>query len=129
MPFNYNEMKKMADTLLSSKEFGGPFILQRTSGKMFDPVKMKEINITETFEGNCVQKIYEDDGLGKLSDIVEAGDVVFVCTMKDQSITPAKNSDKIIFGGITYNVIEVSTVKPNGNVTIVHKCYARKASK
>lgn len=128
MPFNYKNMQKIADKLLSDKVFGGPCILLRQSGTTYDPIKKKNINTYEEFSGNCVRKTYEDDGLGKLADIVKAGDLEFKLTLKDLSVQPEKNKDKIFFEGVTYNIIEVATANPNGKIPLVHTCYARKAS-
>lgn len=129
MPFNYEKMRKTAKKLLSKQVFGGKFILQHPEGSTYDPIKKKNVSTYKEYTGDCVMKIYEDDGLGKLGDIVQAGDLTFVCNMDDQNVIPTKNSDKIIFEGVTYNIIEVSTVNPNGKKILVHKCYARKASK
>lgn len=128
MPFNYENMRKKAKRLLSKQNFGGKFILQHPEGSSYDPIKKKNVPTYKEYSGDCVGKVYEDTGLGKLRDIVQAGDIEFVCSMDDPSVTPVKNSDKIIFEGITYNIVEVSTINPNGKKILVHKCYARKAS-
>lgn len=124
----YDRLRKTADTLLSDQKFGGPFILKRTTGKTFDPATKKNMTTFDTYEGNCVKTTYKDDGLGKLADIIEAGDLTFLCTMNDITIKPEKNSDKIIFAGETYNIIEVEEIDPSGSKVVMHKCYARKNS-
>lgn len=129
MAFNYEKMRKTAKKLLSSQVFGGKFTLQKPEGSVYDPIKKKNITTFKDYAGDCVMEAYEDEGLGKLADIVQAGDLTFICNMDDTKIIPIKNSDKIIFEGVTYNIIEVSTINPNGKNILVHKCYARKASK
>ena len=125
MAFNYPKMQKLADKLLSKQKFGNPFTLKKKVGQRYDSVSKKQIPVYEEYIGNCVKKPYKDTGLGHLKDIVQAGDLEFVCTMKDTKIIPAKN-DQIIFEGITYNIITPELVEPNGKLPLVHKCYARR---
>ena len=124
MAFNYKKMQKTADKLPSNQKFGGPFTLKKKTGQRYDSVSKKQVPVYEEYMGNCVKKTYKDTGLGHLKDIVKAGDLEFICTMKDLKIFPDKN-DQIIFEGTTYNVITPELIEPNGKLPLVHKCYAR----
>ncbi len=126
MAFNYPKMQKLADKLLSKQKFGGPFVLKKKAGQRYDPDLKKQVSTYEEYQGNCVKKVYKDDGLGHLKDVLKAGDLEFVCTMKDINVFPDKN-DQIVFEGVIYNVITPELVDPTGKLPLVHKCYARRA--
>lgn len=126
MAFNYPKMRKLADKLLSNRKFGGSFILKKKTGQRYDPETKKQIAVYEDYKGNCVKKVYKDDGNGHLKDVLKAGDLEFVCTMQDINIIPDKN-DQIVFEGVIYNVITPELVDPTGKLPLVHKCYARRA--
>lgn len=126
MAFNYPKMQKLADKLLSNRKFGGPFVLKKKVGQRYDATLKKQVPVYEEYPGNCVKKIYKDDGEGHLKDVLQAGDLEFVCTLADTSIIPDKN-DQILFEGITYNIITPELVDPTGKLPLVHKCYARRA--
>lgn len=127
MAFDYSKMQKITDNLLSKNMFGDTFTLLKTTGTVYDPVVKKNVSTYEEYTGKCVKKVYKDTGLGKLKDIVKAGDVEFKLVMNDLSVIPEKSKDKIFFANVTYNIIEVNTVDPNGKKILVHTCYARKA--
>lgn len=128
MAFDYKKMQNLAYNLLSSSNFGDSFTLLKPSKSVFDPISKKKISTYEEHSGVCVKKKYEDTGLGKMLDVIEAGDVVFVCQMNDKEIIPTKNKDKIVFASVTYNIVEVITIDPCGKEILVHHCYARKAN-
>lgn len=128
MAFDYKKMQTLAYNLLSSSNFGDKFVLQKPAEAVYDPVSKKRLTKFEEHNGVCVKKKYEDIGVGKMADVIEAGDVVFVCQMDDKNIIPVKNKDKIVFASVIYNIIEVITIDPCGKEILVHHCYARKAN-
>ena len=68
-----------------------------------------------------------DEAIGMLSNIVQSGDVSFVCTLDDISIVPKPDLDKLVFNDVTYNIVNVRTSDPSGQKIIVHFLQCRKA--
>lgn len=126
MAFDYLAMRNMATSLLT--DFGDSFILRKQTDKpKYDPkTKKTEYTFTE-HNGVCVMKTYSDEAMGQLSNIIESGDVAFICTMNDISIIPQADKDKLIFNGIVYNIIRVSTSNPSGKTVVVHTLQCRRA--
>lgn len=124
----YDNMRNTALSLITS--YGDRFILRKPDGvPVFNPdTKRNEQNFSE-YTGKCVMKPYVAEMIGSLNNIVKAGDVEFKCIMDDMSVTPIEGKDKIIFSGDTYNILTVSTIKPNGKTVIVHSLQARRATK
>ena len=124
----YEEMGQVADSLLGTKEFGRPFTLRKQSEKPVYNPKTKKTETTYTdYPGTCVMKTYTDEEYGALNNILEAGDVSFICVMKDISIIPQKDKDKLVFNGVTYNIVRPAITNPSGDRILVHKLQCRKA--
>ena len=126
MAFNYDAMRSMAIGLLT--EFGNPFVLKKPDGKpVYNAVTKKTAQKYKEYSGICVMKTYSAEAIGGLSNIINAGDVSFVCTMNDISVVPEESTDKIVYGGKTYNIIDIATSNPSGAKIIVHTVHARRA--
>lgn len=126
MAFDYQSMRTMATGLLG--EFGNRFTLRKQIDKpIYDPKTKKTTYSFTSHDGTCVMKTYSDETMGLINNIIEAGDVAFVCTMDDISITPLADKDKVIFNNIVYNIIRVSTSNPSGQLPIVHTLQCRRA--
>ena len=126
MAFDYNAMQNMATNLLT--EFGNSFVLKKPTGKpVYDAETKKNIQQYSYYNGVCVMKTYTAEMIGNLENIINAGDVSFVCTLKDISVIPTEGKDQVVFGGYTYNVLHVATSNPNGNKIIVHTLHCRRA--
>lgn len=125
--FDYAEMQQTALELLT--EFGNPFILKKPFGEpVYNPkTKKAEQKYTE-YSGICVMKTYTAEAIGELSNIIQAGDVEFKCQLDNEKIVPKEKSDKIIFGNITYNIIEVATINPSGANIIIYTLHCQRAN-
>lgn len=127
MTFNYGAMRNLASSLFSN--FGGKFVLKKSDGKpTFDETTKKNVQEYKEYTGKCVMKTYSAEAIGEHGNLINAGDVSFVCTMDDISIIPTETKDKIVFGGSEYNVLHVATSNPSGSKIVVHTLHARKAS-
>ena len=126
MAFNYDAMRRMATGLLT--EFGNPFVLKKPNGKpVYNEVTKKTVQKYNEYSGICVMKTYSAEAIGGLSNIINAVDVSFVFTMNDISVVPEESTDKIVYGGKTYNIIDIATSNPSGAKIIVHTVHARRA--
>lgn len=124
--FNYEEMSNTALELL--EYFGNEFTLIKPSKKsVYNPVTKKNENIKEEHKGIGVMKTYTAEMIGSLANIINAGDVAFVCKLDDESIIPSEGKDQIKFGNYIYNVLEVATSNPSGDKILVHTLQCRKA--
>lgn len=126
MAFDYGAMRSMAVNLLS--EFGSRFTLMKLNDSVTynKETKKSEPSFTSC-TGVCVMKTYTAEMIGSLSNIIQAGDVSFVCAMDDISIVPSEGKDKVVFGGKTYNILEAATSDPSGGKVIVHTLHCRRA--
>lgn len=126
MAFDYSSMRSMATNLLT--EFGNSFVLKKPDGKpVYNSVTKKNEQGFLSYPGKGVMKTYTVEMAGSLSNIINAGDVSFVCTLDDISIIPTEGKDKIEYGGHTYNVLDVATSNPSGAKVIVHTLHCRRA--
>ena len=126
--FNYTKMRTMASNLLS--QFGNSFILKKPEGSaVYNPKTKKTDQIYKEYTGKCVMKTYTAETIGMMSNIINAGDVAFVCTMDDIKVIPEENKDKIVYGGISYNIIDIATSNPNGSTIIIHTLHCRRVTK
>ncbi|MCQ2086568.1 MAG: hypothetical protein MJZ37_00630 [Bacilli bacterium] len=125
--FNYPEMREVANNLFDL--FGNPFSLKKEVGEpAYNPKTKKVEPVFAEYKGRCVMKTYTAEAIGELSNIIQAGDVSFSCTMDDISIIPKESKDKVLYEGITYNIISVATSNPSGKYILVHTLHCRRAS-
>ena len=124
--FDYVSMRNTATRLLS--KFGNPFLLQKPDGiPVYNPRTKKTEQKYKTFPGTCVMKTYFAEAVGMLSNIINAGEVTFVCSMNDIKVIPVESTDKVIYQSITYNILDVSTSDPSGTSIIVHFLHCKRA--
>ena len=123
--FDYQQMIDVADELIGA--FGSSCTLVKVTGTEYDKKTMKSIATTESFSGIAVKKQYSSEMVGSLSNIIKMGDVSFVCRFDDE-VVPVEGKDKIIFDGITYNILNVITVEPSGTPTIVYRLHTRRVN-
>lgn len=125
--FNYPEMQDVALELLT--EFGNTFELKKPEGEsVYNPKTKRNEQKFTYYRGTCVMKTYTAEAIGELSNIIQAGDVEFKAVMDSLKIIPKENSDKIIYGGISYNIISVATSNPSGEAILIHTLHCRRAS-
>lgn len=124
----YDKMRNTAVSLITA--YGNSFILKKPGGvSVFNPDTERNEQQFSEYTGKCVMKPYVAEMIGSLNNIIKAGDVEFKCVMDDTSVTPTEGKDKIIFGGNTYNILTVSTIKPDGKTVLIHTLQARRATK
>ena len=124
MKFDYKEMQDTASSLI--KEFGNPCILNKLEKTVFNPATKKNEPVYTEYKGDCVRKTYTAEMIGMLSNIIKSGDVEFKCVFDDKTVVPTEGKDKIIFGGITYNILQVSNSTPDGDTVLVYTLQARR---
>jgi len=128
MSFDYKSMQTMAANLLSSAEFGNPFILKKKGGTVYDKSTKKNVTTYTDYSGVGVSRAYSVEQIGALANIIKAGDLQFICQMDDESIIPVENNDRVIYGDVTYNLLDVKTLNPNGSKIMIHYLHLRRAS-
>lgn len=123
----YDEMQDTAKELIT--EFGNVCTLKKLNNhQKYNEITKKNEPVFTEYNGKCVMKPYTADAIGILSNIIEAGDVEFKCIF-DTGVIATEMKDKIEFRGITYNILSVSIINPNGDKIIVQTLSARKAGK
>lgn len=124
----YNEMRTMANGLFT--QFGNSFVLKKPDGEAkYNPKTKKTEQSFIEYSGKCVMKAYSAETIGLLSNIINAGDVEFVCTMDNIEIIPTENKDKLVYANNTYNIINVTTINPSGDSVVIYKIQCRRVSK
>lgn len=124
--FDYLSMQNTATELL--KQFGNPFTLKKKSSTPVYNPKTKKTEIQYfSYTGICVMKTYSAEAIGSLGNIINAGEVTFVCSMDDKSIIPDEQTDKVVFNGVSYNIIDIATSNPSGDTVLVHFLHCKKA--
>lgn len=122
----YDDMRNVAINLIT--EFGNPFILKKKNGEpTYNPKTKKTEQLYKDYPGKCVMKTYSAEAAGMLGNMINAGEVSFVCTMDDISIIPVESTDKVVYCGVTYNIIDVATSNPSGKTVVVHTLHCKKA--
>lgn len=124
--FDYKSMQNTAVKLLN--QFGTDFVLRKPGETpVYNPKTKKTEVIYNDFPGICVMKTYSAEAAGQLGNIINAGEVTFVCSMNDKKIIPIAPKDKVFFKKEEYNIIDVATSNPNGDVILVHFIHCKKA--
>lgn len=125
--FNYAEMQDVAVELIT--EFGNPFELKKPDGEsVYNPKTKRNEQRFTSYKGICVMKTYATEAIGELANIIHAGDVEFKAVMNVLSVVPKEEKDKLIYGGVSYNIISVATSNPSGQDVLVHTLHCRRAS-
>lgn len=123
--FDYVRMQNITTSLL--KKFGNKFVLRKVTGSQYDHILKKQVTTTKDFSGVCVMKSYTDETVGQMNNLVNIGDVTFVCSFDDKDVKAEENKDKVIYNGIAYNVLDVTVSNPSGEKTLVYFLHSRKA--
>lgn len=129
MGFNYKKMQKTAQRLVGEQKFGNPFILKKvTNKKKYNPVAKKQIKVYKEYKGGGTILPIAEEAIGALANIIKAGDKKFICQMEDETIIPLETKDQVVYEGETYNILNVKSLNPNGQVLLIHTLLLRKAS-
>jgi len=118
----------IADTTLSLLEdFGNPFILKHQVGTpKYNPKTKKTDASYEDFSGTGVMTRYEGDAIGRSNNVINAGDMKFICQLDDKSIIPTEFTDKISFMGVVYNIVNKDPINPSGDYAVAYIIQARR---
>lgn len=123
--FNYNEMVNVANELFEM--FGNEFTLKKkTKDSIYNPITKKNTPVYKNYEGLCVKKTYTSEMIGSLTNIINAGDVQFKCILNDISVIPSEGVDQLVYKGKTYNILEVDTTEPSGDLPVIHTLHTRR---
>lgn len=127
MAFDYQAMADMAQTMLGQEEFGSSFVLMKPDGdEELDPETLAMARGWSEHSGVGVMRQYTAEMTGALSNIVQAGDTELICRTGDGSV-PEEGVDKVVFGGVEYNVLSVSALNPSGSLVLLYKVQLRRA--
>lgn len=123
----YGKMQGVSKKLID--KFGNPFVLKKPDGKSYyDPELDEMVSPWKEFSGYGLMSSITAEVIGLQDNIINAGDVSFVCYLDDKTIVPTEADDKFVFAGTEYNILNVDTVAPNGVDVILHILFARKSS-
>lgn len=90
----------------------------------------KKIPATVTlYKGTAVMGKYNSEFPSTTETIIQAGDVKFVAQFEDPSFMPSEKKDETItFGGVSYKIINVGQVAPNGVTNVVFVIQGRRVN-
>lgn len=84
---------------------------------------------TVEFKGTAVMGKYNSEFPSTTETIIQAGDVKFVAQFEDPSFMPSEKKDETItFGGVSYKIINVGQVAPDGVTNVVFVIQARRVN-
>lgn len=110
-------------------KFGAPFVLKKPDGKSsYDSELDEMVSSWIDYTGYGLMSSITAEVIGMNDNIINAGDVSFVCYLDDNTVIPTEADDKFVFAGTEYNILNVDTVAPNGTDVILHILFARKSS-
>jgi hypothetical protein len=112
------------------KKRGAAMTLRRTIPAAIDP-NTGALGTTTVTDYTCYGLIQYFDskamyGTNTLKDsLVRVEDQMIMLSAANLAITPMSATDALIFGGVTYTVVNVLTLKP-GNQGVLHNCHVRR---
>ena len=124
--FDYDGIKSTARELLEM--FGNPFTLKKNIGSEYNAETKKQEKKFEEHTGVCVMKNYSAEMVGSLSNIINMGDVSFVCQFDEKDVKATEGKDQIIYGEVVYNILHIMTSNPSGDNPIIYTFHARRVS-
>lgn len=87
----------------------------------------KTIESWTSYRGIAVKGKYDSDTTTALNSVIKAGDVKFVCQFDDETFEPVNDkNEKFVFGGKQFNIINVDSVEPSGDVTVIYILQCRR---
>ena len=110
-------------------KFGNPFVLKKPDGKTYYDSELDEmVQPWKEYTGYGLMSSISAEAIGFNANLINAGDVSFVCYLDESTVIPTEADDKFVFAGTEYNILNVDTVSPNGTDVILHILFARKSS-
>lgn len=115
------------------KKRGAAMTLRRTIPASIDPNTGALGTITTTdyacygliqyFDSKASQLMY---GTNTLKDsLIRKEDQMIMLSAANLAVTPTEVTDALIFGGVTYTIVNVLTLKP-GNIAVLHNVHVRR---
>ena len=117
-----------AEILTVLQELGNSMTLRIPNESTVSKTGKKTVTTYSDYSAIGVQGHYNDSDI-TASGPIQAGDVKFVLQMISEGVEPKRKSNhQIVFGAVTYNVIEVSPVIPNGTDLVVYIIQGRRVN-
>ncbi len=113
-----DSLRKTASKLV--KKFGGDVTFKVITVGAYNPVTG---TASETTSDTTIKGVLEDVSAREINDLVQAGDRRLTVAAADLSAAP-KISDKVSIGGVTHQIIRVSSVEQD-NQAITHELILR----
>ena len=119
---DYSRFQNTALRLI--QKFGNTATLHKPVGEpVYDPIVGELVRGYRDISGKAVVTGYSAEGIGKSESLIEAGDVRISAVLDE---VPTEVEDDITVGPDRYNIINVTTVKPDGTSIIVYIIQGRR---
>lgn len=117
-----------AEILTVLQELGNTLIYRMPGEVVPGKTGKKVVTSYSDYTAIGVQGRYNDDEINE-SGPIQAGDVKFVIQMISDNVEPKRKSNhQVVFGNVTYNVIEVTPIIPNGTNTVIYLIQGRRVN-
>lgn len=119
---NYSRFQNTALRLI--QKFGNTATLHKPVGSpVYDSIVGDVVQGYRDVKGKAVVTSYSAEVFGKSESLIEAGDVRISAVLDE---APTEVEDDITVGPDRYNVINVTTIKPDGASVIVYVLQGRR---
>lgn len=106
------------------EKFGNDATLYKPKGEtVYDPIVGDVTQLYEEIKGKAIVTEYTAESIGKADSIIEAGDVRIAAVL---DAVPTEVKDDISIGPDRYNIINATSVKPDGQSIIVYILQGRR---
>jgi hypothetical protein len=113
-----NPLRKVASKLMA--KFGGVATIRRVTPGVYNPTTG---TTTETIADTAVRGVLEDVSVREVNDLTQSGDKRLTIAAADVTTAPV-TADRVLIGGITHQVIRVTTIEQD-NTAITHELILR----
>jgi hypothetical protein len=102
-------LQKVASKLMA--KLGGEVTLRTVTPGAYNPTTG---TISETTSDNAIRGVLEDINKREVNELIQAGDKRLTIAAADVAAAPS-TADRVIIGGITHQVIRVTTIEQDSN--------------
>ena len=113
-----NPLRKVASKLMA--KFGGVVTIRRITAGVYNPTTG---TASEVIADTAVRGVLEDVNVREVNDLIQSGDKRLTVAAADVAAVPS-TADRVLIGGITHQVIRVTTVEQD-NTAITHELILR----
>ena len=113
-----NPLRKVASKLMA--KFGGVATIRRVTPGVYNPTTG---TATEAIADTAVRGVLEDVSVREVNDLIQSGDKRLTIAAADVTTAPV-TADRVLIGGITHQVISVTTIDQD-NTPITHELILR----